>query len=64
MGLRSTQNDGKQAMKLLLLGATGRTGKLALDYALPLGHEVVALVRDPAKVSVTSPPADHRPRQS
>jgi putative NADH-flavin reductase len=37
-------------MKLLLLGASGRTGKLVLDYALSKGHDVVALVRDPSKL--------------
>lgn len=45
-------------MRILLLGASGRTGQLVLDYALSLGHDVVALVRDPAKISgksATSP---------
>lgn len=42
-------------MKILLLGATGRTGALVLEYALSQGHDVVALAREPAKISVTSP---------
>ena len=37
-------------MKLLLLGATGRTGQLVLDEALYLGHEVTVLVRQANQV--------------
>lgn len=39
-------------MKLLLLGATGRTGQELLAQALDHGHEVTALVRDPDKLTV------------
>lgn len=38
-------------MKLLLLGATGRTGKLVLKLALQQGYEVHCLVRDSTKLS-------------
>ncbi len=38
-------------MRILLLGGTGRTGKIALAYALQKGIEVNALVRDATKVS-------------
>lgn len=41
-------------MRILLFGATGRTGRLVLEYALSKGHEVVALVRDPGKIMVDS----------
>lgn len=37
-------------MKLLLLGATGRTGSELLTQACAQGHEVTALVRDPDKL--------------
>lgn len=37
-------------MKILLLGATGRTGKLALDAILQNGYEVNCLVRDIDKI--------------
>ncbi len=37
-------------MKILILGATGRTGKLILEEALNKGYEVVCLVREPEKV--------------
>lgn len=40
--------------KVLILGATGRTGKHAVNFALAKGYQVVALVRDPAKISVIS----------
>ena len=37
-------------MKILLLGATGRTGKHILNYALSLGYEVHCIVRYPEKL--------------
>jgi putative NADH-flavin reductase len=38
-------------MKLLVLGATGRTGRELLAGALHQGHEVTALVRDPGRLT-------------
>lgn len=40
-------------MKLLVLGATGRSGRLIVQKALKDGHQVTAIVRDPAKVGET-----------
>ncbi len=40
--------------RILLLGATGRTGRLALEYALAQGLEVTALMRRPAAITVQS----------
>ena len=40
--------------RILLLGATGRTGSLALEYALAQGLEVTALVRRPEAIDVQS----------
>ena len=37
-------------MKLLILGATGRTGKMILTEALKQGYEINCLVRQPAKI--------------
>jgi putative NADH-flavin reductase len=37
-------------MKLVVFGATGRTGRLVVQQALDQGYTVVAFVRDPAKV--------------
>ncbi|MGI8678843.1 MAG: NAD(P)-dependent oxidoreductase [Jatrophihabitans sp.] len=34
-------------MKIALLGATGRTGRLVLSAGLGRGHQITALVRDP-----------------
>src|SRR5438445_7467289 len=38
-------------MNLLVLGATGRTGRLVVEQALAAGHTVTALVRSPEKVA-------------
>ncbi|WP_105974299.1 NAD(P)-dependent oxidoreductase [Streptomyces geranii] len=38
-------------MKFLLLGATGTTGALFVDRAVAAGHEVVAFVRTPSKIT-------------
>jgi len=42
-------------MKLLALGATGRTGRWVLEYALGAGNDVVALARTPEKILARSP---------
>lgn len=39
-------------MKIVIFGATGRTGLPLVKQALDAGHQVVAFVRDPAKMSV------------
>ncbi len=38
-------------MKIAVLGATGRTGRLVVEQALAAGHSVTALVRSPEKLS-------------
>jgi putative NADH-flavin reductase len=45
-------------VRILLIGATGRTGHILLDKALQQGHEVTALARNPSAVA----PRDYRPR--
>jgi uncharacterized protein YbjT (DUF2867 family) len=37
-------------MKILLLGATGRTGKLIIEEAIRRGHNISAIARDPEKL--------------
>ena len=37
--------------KILVVGATGGTGRLIIGYALTLGYDVAALVRSPEKAS-------------
>lgn len=45
-------------MKVLIIGATGGTGRILLDKALEQGHEVTSLARNPSAVA----PRDYRPR--
>ena len=42
-------------MKLAIFGSTGLTGGLVVQRALAQGHEVVALVRDPGKMTLSHP---------
>jgi putative NADH-flavin reductase len=39
-------------MRLLIIGATGGTGRELVDQALELGHEVTALARTPQKLNI------------
>ena len=42
-------------MKLLVLGATGATGKQIVSQALEAGHDVTVFARDPAKAGPERP---------
>ena len=42
-------------LKIAVFGATGGTGKEVLSQALSKGHEISALVRDPYRLSQTTP---------
>lgn len=42
-------------MKVAVFGATGGTGRRVVESALAQGHEVTALVRDPAKLPISNP---------
>jgi len=42
-------------MNLVVLGATGGTGRLVVEQALATGHTVTALVRSPEKVTLRDP---------
>jgi uncharacterized protein YbjT (DUF2867 family) len=42
-------------MNLVVLGATGRTGRLVVEQALAAGHTVTALVRSPEKLTLANP---------
>lgn len=42
-------------MRIAVFGATGRTGGLVVQRALAQGHEVVALVRDAARLTLGHP---------
>jgi putative NADH-flavin reductase len=39
-------------LRILIVGATGRTGRLLVARALSRGHEVTALVRDPTRLTL------------
>ena len=43
-------------MQLTVFGATGGTGSRLVELALTKGHQVTAVVRDPARLSVSSQP--------
>jgi len=43
-----------RCLRLLVLGASGRTGRLVVEQALGHGHEVTAFVRDPARLTLSS----------
>ena len=45
-------------MKVLIIGATGSTGRILLEKALEQGHQVTALARNPSAVA----PREYRPR--
>jgi uncharacterized protein YbjT (DUF2867 family) len=44
----------RKSMNLLVLGATGRTGRLVVEQALAAGHTVTALVRSPEKLTTSN----------
>ena len=41
--------------RVLVIGATGGTGRQLVEQALERGYEVTALVRNPAKLQITHP---------
>ena len=51
MNNSQTNSTGTAQPKILVLGATGGTGRLIVSLALARGHQVTALVRSPEKVS-------------
>src|ERR1700738_1245578 len=47
--------SGGCQMNLLILGATGLTGRLVVEQALAAGHTVTALVRSPERLAINDP---------
>src|SRR6266851_1278916 len=47
--------QGADPMNLVVLGATGGTGRLVVEQALAAGHTVTALVRSPEKLTLRNP---------
>src|SRR5690349_2272281 len=57
MSYRINVSEGTaNTMKLTILGATGATGTALTGQALAAGHEVTAIVRDPARLAVPAHP--------
>lgn len=46
------QNSHQKKFKLVIFGATGRTGKEVVKQALERGHHVTAVVRTPEKLTI------------
>jgi putative NADH-flavin reductase len=54
---RKAAEPGKaNTMKLTILGATGATGTGLVGQALAAGHQITAVVRDPARLTVPAHP--------
>ncbi|MDY7225761.1 NAD(P)-dependent oxidoreductase [Hyalangium rubrum] len=49
------QKPEEHTVPLLILGATGRTGRYLVEQALSAGHTVTALVRDPHSLDIRHP---------
>lgn len=49
------KSSGRPIKRVLVVGATGGTGRELVNQALERGYEVTAFVRDPAKLQLTHP---------
>jgi putative NADH-flavin reductase len=49
---RKFERPSGESMRLLIIGATGGTGRELVQQALAQGHQVTAFVRDPAKLQI------------
>ena len=49
--MAAPEDSPSRKLKLVVFGATGRTGKEVLKQALQKGHHVTAVVRTPEKLS-------------
>jgi len=55
-GRRSSRVSlGERALRLLIIGATGGTGRQLVRQALEAGHQVTAVARRPAKLNFSDP---------
>ena len=52
---RQTSRGWGNRWKILIVGATGGTGRQLVQQALDLGHQVTALVRTPEKLKIDHP---------
>lgn len=51
----SSAAPGRRPRRLLIVGATGGTGRRLVAHALERGFTVTALVRDPARLELSHP---------
>jgi putative NADH-flavin reductase len=49
---QSSDHETEQDMRLLVTGASGKTGHEVVRQAIAAGHEVTALVRDPTRLTI------------
>jgi hypothetical protein len=54
-GPTQEQKEAQYTVPVLILGATGRTGRYLVEQALSAGHTVTALVRDPHALTLRHP---------
>lgn len=52
VALGDKENFRQKKFKLVIFGATGRTGKEVVKQALERGHHVTAVVRTPEKLTI------------
>ena len=52
---KPTSHGWGNRLRVLIIGATGGTGRQLVQQALDLGHQVTALVRNPARLKVEHP---------
>ncbi len=55
MDLSSNYQIEEHGLKLVVFGASGRTGVHVVEQALAAGHTVTAFVRNPSKISIQHP---------
>ena len=53
--MATMKSSGRRIERVLVVGATGGTGRELVSQALEQGYEVTAFVRDPAKLQLTHP---------
>ena len=52
---KPTSHGWGNRLRVLIIGATGGTGRQLVQQALDLGHQVTALVRNPARLKIEHP---------
>ena len=50
--MAATGDGASKGLKIVVFGATGRTGKEVVKQALEKGHHVTAVVRTPEKMNI------------